>query len=112
MASITPDIRLLGTLGTSGDFPIALAENVALEDGTALLDYIRRHADQWVFGHGDPPADLELGEGQRYLDQDTGRVFEAVPPVPATASYRLTVPKLEAPVLRFKVVDKPKRFIV
>lgn len=110
----TPGVKLAGILGPLGNFPIALAENIALADGTTLLDYIASHggADQWVFGRGDPPADLELTGDQRYFDQDSGRVWALDDtPAPAPASL-FTVRKPEKPDLRFLAPEPDRRFLV
>lgn len=108
----TPGVKLAGTLGPLGAFPIALAENIALANGTTLLDYIATHggADQWVFGHGDPPADLELTGDQRYFDQDSGRVW-AVDDTPAPVSLFALEPPAK-PRVRFLVPKPDRRFLV
>lgn len=106
-----PGVRLGGILGPMGKFPVALAENIALADGTNLLDYIATHggAEQWVFGHGDPPADLTLTGSQRYFDQDTGRVWQ-VDDTPAPAPAALFVVERPKPEARRFAVKTVKRF--
>lgn len=109
----TPGVRLGGILGPMGKFPVALAENIALADGTTLLDYIASHggADQWVFGHGDPPADLELTGDQRYFDQDSGRVW-ALDDTPAPEPTSLFALEPPAPkTVRFLVPKPDRRFL-
>lgn len=114
MADITPGIRLADTLGPLGNFPIALAENISLKDGTSLIDYINAHGgeggvNQWVFGHGDPPADLVLTGDQRYFDQDSGRVWGPVDE-PDTASAVLFVAERPKAEPRRFAVKSVKRF--
>lgn len=52
MADYKPGIKLAGTLGPLGKYPIVLAENIAFADGTSLADYIASHGGGVTAGPG------------------------------------------------------------
>lgn len=47
-----PGIKLGGTLGPLGKYPIALGEQIAFADGTYLADYIAAHGSALAAGPG------------------------------------------------------------
>lgn len=73
-----PGVKILGTLGAAGKFPIALADQVSFANGTTLKDYIdaRQVAGSTgapIVGEGEPT--IPAKEGIWYVDSSTGQVW-------------------------------------